>query len=214
MVYAVQSVNAGRDARRSNTAVVLGLVLRAGPISVRAISEEVGLSKVTTHAILAELVERDLIEVARRDHARRGPAAALYAARGDAAYAISASVDAEAAVAECVDLRGVSRPTARIEGADPIDGVVRAIREVTRKTDGVVTIVVGLPYSLHRNRGRCGGDDLRGVRNAPGRRRSGRSAHRRASADGGEPGRGRSGGPRACNLALSRMRQALIDPYE
>jgi hypothetical protein len=139
-------MDAGRTVRLSNTAVVLELVLNTGPISVRGISEEAGLSKVTTHAILHDLVERDLVEVARHDHAKRGPAPALYAARADTAYAISASVDAEAAVAECVDLLGVSRARVRIKGDDPIDSVVRAIREVERTP--AETIVVGLPYGL------------------------------------------------------------------
>jgi MarR family len=149
---AIRPVNAGRDIRRSNAALVLGQILRSGPISVREISETVGLSKVTTHAILDELGGRDLIEVARHDHARRGPAAALYAARADAAYAVSASADAQAAVAECVDLLGVSRARARVPGAEPIDGVVRAIREVSPA--GAPTIVVGLPYSLAGDAGR------------------------------------------------------------
>jgi DNA-binding IscR family transcriptional regulator len=139
-------MDAGRTVRLSNTSVVLGLILKSGPISVREISEEAGLSKVTTHAILQDLGERELVEVARHDHAKRGPAPALYAARADTAYAISASVDAEAAVAECVDLLGVSRAQARITGADPIENVVRAIREVERSSAD--TIVVGLPYAL------------------------------------------------------------------
>jgi DNA-binding Lrp family transcriptional regulator len=139
-------MDAGRTVRLSNTAVVLDLVLRTGPISVREISEEAGLSKVTTHAILLELGERGLVEIARRDHAKRGPAAALYGACADVAYGISASVDAEAAVAECFDLLGVSRARVRIEGDDPIASVARAIREVGREP--VETIVVGLPYAL------------------------------------------------------------------
>lgn len=139
-------MDAGRTVRLSNTATVLGLVLKSGPISVRDISEESGLSKVTTHAILLELGNRQLVEIARHDHAKRGPAPALYAARADAAYAISASVDAEAAVAECVDLLGVSRARVRIQGGDPIVSVARAIREV--ELVPVETIVAGLPYAL------------------------------------------------------------------
>jgi hypothetical protein len=139
-------MDAGRTVRLSNTAVVLGLILKSGPISVREISEQAGLSKVTTHAILLDLGERQLVEITRHDHAKRGPAPALYAARADSAYAISASVDAETAVAECVDLLGVSRARACVRVDDPIRSVVRAIREVEHTP--VETIVVGLPYAL------------------------------------------------------------------
>jgi DNA-binding IscR family transcriptional regulator len=139
-------MDAGRTVRLSNTAVVLTLILKSGPISVREISERAGLSKVTTHAIIQELGDRNLVEIARHDHARRGPAAAMYAARADAAYAISASVDAETAVAECVDLRGVSRAQARVEGGDPIKSLVHAIRQVEHAP--AETVVIGLPYAL------------------------------------------------------------------
>lgn len=118
------------DVRRHHLSVVLTHLVHAGPRSRATLAQETGLTKATVSQLVADLLERDLVEEhdTPRD-GRIGRPAIDVAAAGRRTGALGLEIDVDRVAASIVDLGGEMRTT-RVSRGD--NRKVRTTRVVDR----------------------------------------------------------------------------------
>lgn len=123
------------DVRRHHLSVVLRSLIDDGPRSRAALAQETGLTKGTVSSLVAELLDRQLVEELETPKAGRvGRPATDVSASGRSVGALGLSIDVDAVAAAVVDLTGTVRARRRVEvdNSDaPSDHIVDRLRTVT-----------------------------------------------------------------------------------
>ncbi len=121
------------DMRRHHLSVVLEHLVRSGPRSRAALAQDIGLTKATVSAVVADLLSRALVEEREPASGRIGrPAIALGVSTS--VVALGLQIDADRVEASVVDLAGTVRARHRRGGdhreAEPAE-VLGLLRDVT-----------------------------------------------------------------------------------
>ena len=95
------------DVRRHHLSVVLGHLVRNGPRSRATLAQETGLTKATVSLLVADLLDRDLVEeLDTPRHGRVGRPATDVAAAGRGVGGLGLEIDVDRVAASVVDLTG------------------------------------------------------------------------------------------------------------
>ncbi len=126
------------DVRRHHLSLVLRLLLRDGPRSRAALAHETGLTKATISALIAELLQRDLVaeRVPARD-GRVGRPATDVVATGQGIAGLGLQIEVDHVAAAIVDLTGTVRARARHAADNRRAGSKRVVDRL-RKVAGSV----------------------------------------------------------------------------
>ena len=147
----------GRSVRRSNLAVVLRHVAEHGPRSRATIAAETGLNKSTVSSLVADLIDRRLLEERGPEENRGGVGrpGRVVALDGSGAVALGVEINVDHLAVCAVDLSGRVRARLRLEaghrGAGPeaaLDRIVPLVRDVVAELEAAGVRPVGVTLAL------------------------------------------------------------------
>lgn len=122
------------DVRRHHLSVVLRSLIDGGPRSRAALAQETGLTKGTVSSLVAELIERTMVEELETPRAGRvGRPATDISASGRSVGALGLSIDVDAVAAVVIDLTGAVRAHQRDDvdnSTAPSDHIIGRLRTV------------------------------------------------------------------------------------
>lgn len=125
------------DVRRHHLSVVLDHLVRNGPRSRATLAQETGLTKATVSALVADLLDRDLvIELDTPRAGRVGRPATDVAAAGHRLGGLGLEIDVDRVAAAVIDLTGAVRTRQVLVGDNRSvgsDRVIERLRSVTRE---------------------------------------------------------------------------------
>ncbi len=124
------------DVRRHHLSVVLEHLVRNGPRSRAAIAQQTGLTKATVSALVADLLDRGLVdELDTPNVGRVGRPATDIGAAGDRVGALGLEIDVDEVAACVIDLTGAVRTVHRhvaANRAEPAATIIERLRRVTQ----------------------------------------------------------------------------------
>jgi hypothetical protein len=130
------------DVRRHHLSVVLGHLVRAGPRSRADLAQDTGLTKATVSLLVADLLDRELVEeLDTPRHGRVGRPATDVAAAGRGVGGLGLEIDVDRVAASVVDLTGEVRAHRAHEGDNRTITSGRVIDRL-RKVAGEVNLRV------------------------------------------------------------------------
>ncbi len=128
------------DVRRHHLSVVLEHLVRNGPRSRAALAHETGLTKATVSSLIADLLDRELVdELDTPNDGRIGRPATDVGAAGHRVGALGLEIDVDEVAACVVDLTGDVRAVHRAVAANrdaPAKQVLDRLRQVTARAIG------------------------------------------------------------------------------
>jgi predicted NBD/HSP70 family sugar kinase len=144
------------DVRRHHLSVVLGHLVRAGPRSRAARAQDTGLTKATVSLLVADLLDRELVEeLDTPRHGRVGRPATDVAAAGRGVGGLGLEIDVDRVAASVVDLTGEVRAHRAHEGDNRtitsgrvIDRLRKVAGEVLAEADAAGIRCVGGTLAL------------------------------------------------------------------
>jgi predicted NBD/HSP70 family sugar kinase len=144
------------DVRRRHLAVVLDQLVRSGPRSRATLAQETGLTKATVSQLVADLLERDLVEELYTPRGGRvGRPSTDVAAAGHTVGGLGLEIDVDRVAASIVDLSGAVRAQRVHEGDNRdvrssrvVDRLRKAAHEVLAESDAAGIRCVGGTLAL------------------------------------------------------------------